>query len=408
MHRDTETEKGVLMSYRVIAACFALGLFACTEEGTNNSGNQAGTGVAGSMNAFAGTNPTAGTTSPMGGMMAGTGQVGGMGGTGGIGASGTGASGTGVSGTGASGTGVSGTGASGTGVSGTGVSGTGGTSAGTGGTSAGTTGGTAAGTGGTAAGTGAGTGAAGTGGMGNGCTPAPSGTFSTERVTSTGPDGNYTIIRPTTLGEGGFKHPPIAWGNGLSTRPSQYDWLDDIAAHGFVIIANPGTGSNPTVVRQGLEWLMEQNDSGEYAGMLAPDCAGTIGYSMGGGAAVGSGDHPAVKAIVSIHGLPDAAEDASGPILLTTSEADTFVDKSGFVEPCYERSSVQPTILASHATGSHTEPMRSDGGDDLEPAIAWLRYWIYGDESQAEWFFGDDCTLCSWPDFRRKNHPDWD
>jgi hypothetical protein len=140
--------------------------------------------------------------------------------------------------------------------------------------------------------------------------------------------------------------------------------------------------------------------------MLAENCAGTFGYSMGGGAAVGAAAHPAVRATVSIHGLSDAAEKASGPILLTTSEDDTFVTKEQFVEPCYERSTVQPTILASHASGGHQHPISSIG-EDLPPTIGWLRFWLYGDESQRALFFGANCTLCSWDDIRRKNHT-WD
>jgi hypothetical protein len=225
-------------------------------------------------------------------------------------------------------------------------------------------------------------------------------------VSGTGPGGAYTIVRPTTLGEGGFKHPPVAWGNGLGTQPPLYAAnLQKLAAEGFVVIANPGPGSDPQVVRQGLEWLIAQNGSGEYADKLAVNCAGTIGYSMGGGAAVGSGSHPAVKAIVSIHGLQDAADRASGPILLLTSEGDTFVTKSGFVLPCYNRSTKQPTILASHAAGDHLDPIA--GAQDFPPAIAWLRYWIYGDQAQKDWFFGASCKLCSWPDVRKKNHT-WD
>ena len=237
---------------------------------------------------------------------------------------------------------------------------------------------------------------------GAGCTPAPSGTFDVMTVTGTGPDGNYTIFRPSTLGEGGFLHPPVAWGNGLGTTPDLYvSQLSDVASNGFVVIANPGTGSDPQVVRAGLEWLIAQGDSGEYAGKLAKNCAGTIGYSMGGGAAVGSGSHPEVRAIVSIHGLQDAADKASGPILLLTSEGDTFVTKMGFVQPCYDRSSVQPTILASHPAGDHLDPIGAS--EDWEPAVAWLRYWLYGDESKKAWFFGASCMLCSWPDVQKKN-----
>jgi hypothetical protein len=290
--------------------------------------------------------------------------------------------------------GATASGGSATGGSASGGSATGGATAGTGGSGGSATGGKA--------------GTAGAASTGKGCTPAPTGMFTTTRIEGTGPDGNYVIVRPSTLGEGGFKHPPIAWGNGLNTSPNQYRWLEDIAEHGFVIICNPGTGSNAQVVRQGLEWLIAQGEaaSGDYAGKLANNCAGTLGYSMGGGAAVGSASHPAVRATVSIHGLSDAAEKASGPILLTTSEDDTFVTKEQFVEPCYERSSVQPTILASHTSGGHQHPI-GNIGEDLPPTIAWFRYWLYGDDSQRTFFFGDDCTLCSWDDFRRKNHT-WD
>jgi hypothetical protein len=241
---------------------------------------------------------------------------------------------------------------------------------------------------------------------GNGCTPAPSVLFETTSMVG-GPGGAYTIYRPTNLGEGGFLHPPVAWGNGLGTIPSLYaEQLDNLAANGFVVVGNPGPGSDPQVVRQGLEWLIDQNNAGEYAGMLAVNCAGTIGYSMGGGAAVGSGAHPAVKAIVSIHGLEDAAEAASGPILLLTAEGDTFVTKSGYAQPCYDRSSVQPTMLASHTAGDHLDPLLATA-EDWAPALGWLRYWIYGDESQKNLFFGASCTLCSWPDVQRKNHAEW-
>lgn len=251
-------------------------------------------------------------------------------------------------------------------------------------------------------------------GSDSGCTPAPSGTFQTKVVTRTGPTRDYTIFQPEPLGEGGFLHPPVAWGNGLATTPDLYTaFLRNVASNGFVVIANPGTGSNPQVVRQGLEWLIAQNASGDYAGKLAPSCAGTIGYSMGGGAAIGSGSHPDVRAVVSIHGLPDQAGRISGPLLLTTSEGDNFVTKSGFVMPNYTGSNKHPTMLASHSPqandlifGDHLEPI-GDGGLDAEPTIAWLRYWLYGDQSQREWFFGDDCKLCSWEQVLRKNHPEW-
>lgn len=291
-----------------------------------------------------------------------------------------------------------------------------------GGTGAGTPSGTSGAPGGTAGAGTAGvsgpmTGAGGTGMMppaasGMGCTPPPSTAKFQVMTKSGGPGGNYTIVQPRTLGEGGFKHPPVAWGNGLATTPSLYvELLNSVAENGFVVIANPGTGSDPQVVRQGLEWLIAQGESGEYSGKLAKNCAGTIGYSMGGGAAVGSGSHPEVRAIVSIHGLPDQSARASGPILLTTSDDDGFVTKGQFVMPCYNSSSVQPTILATHIENrtadftGHLEPL-GNGGKDAGPAVAWLRYWLYGDQAQKEWFYGANCKLCQapWAGILRKNH----
>lgn len=318
------------------------------------------------------------------GGQAGTPARGGTGGSMGMGSGGI------TGGRGAAGVGTAGAGAAGAGMAGAGMA-----TAGSGGGSAGAAGNSAT--------------------SGAGCTPAPSGTFQTMAVTATGPGGNYTIYRPTTLGENGFLHPPVAWGNGLSTVPSQYDaLLKNVASNGFVVIANPGTGSDPMVVRQGLEWLIAQNASGDYAGKLAMQCAGTIGYSMGGGAAVGSGAHPDVRAVVSVHGLQDASEKVSGPLLLTTSNDDGFVTPSGFVQPCYDRSSVQPTIMATFITtntpsiAGHLTPL-GDGQQDAEPLIAWLRYWLYGDQAQKQWFFGASCKLCvaPWGMIQKKNYT-WD
>jgi hypothetical protein len=39
--------------------------------------------------------------------------------------------------------------------------------------------------------------------------------------------------------------------------------------------------------------------------------------------------------------------------------------------------------------------------------VAWLRYWIYGDQGARKYFFGDDCVLCTdpWTGTQRKNWP---
>jgi hypothetical protein len=221
------------------------------------------------------------------------------------------------------------------------------------------------------------------------------------------------MFRPTTLGENGFKHPPTTWGNGITTTPANYvELLSTIASHGFVIIASNNTNVTAQLMTQGLDWLIQQNSSaGAFQDKLATNCAVTIGYSLGGGAAVGSGNHPNVVTTVSFHGLQGPAENLSGPLLLITSTNDGFVTKSGYVQPTYNRSSKVPTLMATlQVAGApsftgHLIPL-GDAGEERAPAVAWLRYWVYGDQGARDWFYGANCRLClsPWTDIQRKNH----
>jgi hypothetical protein len=231
-------------------------------------------------------------------------------------------------------------------------------------------------------------------------------------VNDTGPTGQYTMFRPTSLGDAGFKHPPATWGNGILTTPSAYaELLSTVASHGFVVIASNSTMVNALLMTEGLDWLISQNDvPGEFQGKLAVDCAITIGYSLGGAGAVNAGSHPNVVTTVSFHGLQGEAESLSGPLFLLTSTNDGFVTKAQFVQPCYDRSTTVPTVMATLEVAEapsnigHLIPL-NDAREERAPAIAWLRHWVYGDQAARRYFYASDCTLCSspWTDIQRKN-----
>jgi hypothetical protein len=266
-------------------------------------------------------------------------------------------------------------------------------------------------------------GAAGTGGnTPQGCTgpalPAVSdygerGPFEVTQVNDTGPNNQYTMFRPTTLGANGFKHPPTTWGNGITTTPAAHvPLLSTFASHGFVVIASNSTTVNAMLMTQGLDWLIAQNDApGDFQGKLAVNCSVAIGYSLGGGGAVNTGSHPSVVSTVSFHGLSGPSENLHGPLLLITSPNDTVVRKAQFVQPTYDRSTNVPTVLATLVpvdppplNEEHLIPL-SDAGLERAPAVAWLRYWVYADQGARPYFFGSDCTLCKspWTDLQRKN-----
>jgi hypothetical protein len=215
-----------------------------------------------------------------------------------------------------------------------------------------------------------------------------------------GPDGMYTIIKPATLGQNGFKHPIATWGNGITTTPSQYRaLLTGIASHGFVIIASDSSNVTAALMTQGLDWLIKQNDSGGmFADQLNVNCAASIGYSLGGGAAVTAGNHKNVMVTVSMHGLTGMAAGLHGPLLLFTSVMDTFVGHAMFVDPNYKASPVQTfyATLVGAGDNGHLTPIGS-AGPERAPMIAWLRLWIYGDQGAKKYFYGDDCILCKTP-----------
>ena len=228
----------------------------------------------------------------------------------------------------------------------------------------------------------------------------------------------YTIYRPMTLGEDGFKHPVATWGNGITTTPAFYPTLlGAIASHGFVIIASNSTSVNAGLMTAGLDWMVAQNDvDGDYKDNLKTTCLVTIGYSLGGGASVGAGAHANVVATASMHGVTGPSASLHAPLLLLTSETDTFVVPATFVTPTFQASTVQ-TFYATLSKAADPTNIGHLIPVDILPSepnniergamIAWLRLWVYGDEGAKSYFDGDDCALCTdpWTNPQRKNWP---
>jgi hypothetical protein len=368
-----------------------------------------------------------------------TGGSNGSGGSGGGsssgGAPGTGGTVTASGGTSANGSGGSASGGSGSGGSASGGSGgaaSGGTTA-TGGSSSGGKGGSVAGSGGEAGGgkggstSGGGTnggggggpkggqnGAGGRGDAAGGSTGAGGsrlppitdygamGPFAVTTTQNTGPGNKYTIYRPTTLGQDGFLHPPISFGPGIGMEAFDANLkglLTGIASHGFVIIGTrldggPGDAANRMKMLDGLNWIIQQNDvAGTFQGKLDVKHAISMGYSVGGTAAVEIGGHEAVVTTVSIHGHTAKAA-LHGPLLQTSATGDTV--GLPLQQMTYEMSQVQ-TFLGIIQGGDHGYIQQNNGGAERPAIIAWLRYWVYGDEGGKKYFYGDDALMCKSP-----------
>jgi hypothetical protein len=220
-------------------------------------------------------------------------------------------------------------------------------------------------------------------------------------VNSTGPDGMYTIYRPTTLGANGFKHPPLTWGNGITTTPAQYPTLlSTVASHGFVVIASNSSSVTSQLMTTGLDWLIAQDAAaGPFQGKLDTNRAVSMGYSLGGGAALTTGAHKSVITTIAMHPAPGGGA-LHGPVLLYTGTMDTVVAPS-LVTSSYNGLQV-PAFYATLDGATHFEPVGT-GGRELAPSIAWLRLWVFNDEGAKSFFYGADCTLCVMPWTKQTN-----
>ncbi|MBN2715944.1 MAG: dienelactone hydrolase family protein [Deltaproteobacteria bacterium] len=198
-------------------------------------------------------------------------------------------------------------------------------------------------------------------------------------------------------------HAPVIFGPGIN---NQAEWFtghfEYIASHGFVVIScniltgGPNDPGNNAKMRDGLDWILAQNsEAGSiYEGRLAVDKAVTMGFSVGGTAAVDIGDHEAVATVVSIHGHISNTT-LHGTMLQTTGTQDTV--GLPMQQQTYDNSDV-PTFMATLTNAPHGYFLDNAGGGDERPAIiAWIRYWIYNDTGAAHFFFGDDCVLCQAP-----------
>jgi hypothetical protein len=240
---------------------------------------------------------------------------------------------------------------------------------------------------------------------------AAPGPFMTTTEAATGPGGNYTIYRPKTLGENGFLHPPIIFGAGTGMQVSQLaGLLSSFATHGFVVIGvnkldgGPGDPAHVPAMTAGLDWIIAQNSMpGTYQGKLDVTHAVSMGYSVGGTAAVGAAGHAAVATTVSIHGHTASAA-LHGPMLQTTGSKDTV--GMPLQQATYAMSQVQ-TFLATLTNADHFYIQSNNGGEERPAIIAWLRYWIYNDTGAKNYFYGNDCVLCKapWENPQRKNWP---
>ena len=124
----------------------------------------------------------------------------------------------------------------------------------------------------------------------------------------------YELYYPTALGQNGFQHPLLTWGNGTGATPTQYSQLlTHLASWGFVVIASTSTATGTAAeMLAGEDFLVAAEDTpaSPFFGKLDLSAIGAFGHSQGAGGTMRA------MAIANAAGSPHRPIRAAMPIEL--------------------------------------------------------------------------------------------
>jgi hypothetical protein len=227
-----------------------------------------------------------------------------------------------------------------------------------------------------------------------------------------------TIYRPTDLG-GTEKYPIFVWGEGGCSQngSSNSVAMGEIASHGYFVIADgtPGAStsrsmdsSNPTAMGKPLlayvDWAIAENEKpcSAYYHSLDTTKVASNGFSCGGLMAEGT----AGDARMTTWGLNSSGLFAANAAFYKTIHTPVLIVLGGTSDMAYANGERDydnisalgiPIMLFSKDLGHGGDLFASRGGDFTKIDLAWLNWWLKGDEGATGKgvLVGSGCTYCT-------------
>ena len=224
-----------------------------------------------------------------------------------------------------------------------------------------------------------------------------------------------TIFRPADLGEA-ESYPIFVWGEGGCAQQglSNQAANAEIASHGYFVIADgtpSGGGGNRSLggadagrpMIAYIDWAIAENNKpcSAYYHSLDITKIATNGFSCGGLMAQGTAGDPRLTTwmINSSGGFSanQALYDAThGPVLIVLGGPSDIAYENGKRDYDNLAMLTYPIMLFSKDIGHGGDLFSRNGGDFTRLNLAWINWWLKGDETATGKGFlvGDGCTLC--------------
>jgi len=228
----------------------------------------------------------------------------------------------------------------------------------------------------------------------------------------------FNVYRPSNLESSGFCHPILVWANGHGDNPEQHPpecivnaatntWcgtypglISQLASHGFVVLASLSSTTSkgdPLPTLTGLDWLLAQAEdpTSPYFHHLDTAHIGALGHSEGGASTCLAAADPRISAIATVSGTR-ALTSLHGPALLICGGKDTTVPCAG-VSTTFSAVADQPAMFMDNLAADHGSWLGQGGskGPDFFALTAWFRVQLMADQANRQFFFGENCTLCT-------------
>lgn len=245
----------------------------------------------------------------------------------------------------------------------------------------------------------------------------------------------HVIYRPEKLEKGPRSLGLVLWGNGscAADGASARLYLEEIASHGYLVIA-PGTirsgpgGTGPAEsglpadlvetttedLRVGLDWALAENrrPGSPYFDLIDEGQIAAMGYSCGGLQAVELAADPRIDTVILNNSgvFPDGAsrirnlqvdksalEHLHSPVLYILGGPGDVAYRNGMSD--FHDIDRVPAMVANIDTGHAGTFFDPNGGAAAQVAVAWLDWQLRRNPEAGRVFLGEDCTLCTDPDW---------